>query len=166
MGGSISCICDPSSTIKGQILVMKEDGSLLKFKGGIRVKDILVANPSYDKVIRCCSDKTVLPESFQLCCNQLYFLLPRGPALHDETYDRLLRLAKSRIHISSIVCSGRNDGSLPKETTTETGGMGAEGNMVIKTSDYDDPRYYKSRWKPALQTIPEVKSSPALHFSV
>ena len=159
MGSSLSCICDPSSTVNKQVPVIKEDGELLRFKQGIRVKDILLANP-YSKVIRCSSDKTVLPESFQLSCNQLYFLLPRGLALDDETYDSLLKLAASRNPKSSIVCSGRNDKNLPKENGTKTG---LAGNKDITTKDKDDSRYPMSRWKPALQTIPEANSSSTLH---
>lgn len=156
MGGGASCICDPSS--RREVLVMKENGEFLRFKEYIRVKDILAANP-YQKVIRCCSDRNhVLPDSFQLSCNQLYFLLPRGIFLTDETYENMLRLAAASRNskLSASIESYSGNPQLPS----------CESNTKYKAflcskddGDGGDPgNTSSSRWKPTLQTIPEVNS--------
>ncbi|KAK2991623.1 hypothetical protein RJ640_025250 [Escallonia rubra] len=145
MGASQSCSLCPDDSNK-EVRVMKEDGESIRLKGGTRVRDILDAYP-YHKVIRCCSDRTVLAESFQLSCNWLYFLLPEGLAVNDETYRSLIRCAMSK---DLIVSRATNKGS--------DGGQALCDDL--SSDDDDDCGYKKPPWKPTLQSIREVNSAP------
>lgn len=149
MGVRASCICDPSSS-RREVIVMKENGEFLRFKEYIRVKDILASNPSH-KVIRCRSidrnnnNNDFLPDSFQLSCNHLYFLLPPQFFLTNETYQNMLRLALA----AAAAASSTYTGNIPTE----------EVLLCSKDDDQNDQNNNNSsRWKPALKTIPELNS--------
>lgn len=148
MGVRASCICDPSSS-RREVIVMKENGEFLRFKEYIRVKDILASNP-YHRVIRCRSidrnnNNDFLPDSFQLSCNHLYFLLPPQFFLTNETYQNMLRLALA----AAAAASSTYTENIPTE----------EVLLCSKDDDENDENNNNSsRWKPALKTIPELNS--------
>lgn len=175
MGGRASCIRDPSS--RREVVVMKENGEFLRFKEYIRVKDILAANP-YHKLIRCCSQDrnnvdAVLPDSFQLSCNQLYLLLPREFFLTDQTYQNMLRLAAASSRNSASTYSrdrdSRNIPQLSGESANTKYNNNNINNKILLCSEDDDDdedvngdgdtgNNNSSSWKPALKTIPELNS--------
>ncbi|KAI3526388.1 hypothetical protein L1887_05640 [Cichorium endivia] len=153
MGNSISVVCCPYELVRerGQVLVIKEDGESLRFKNGTLVKDVLSAYP-YHKIIRCCSERTVIPEESQLNCNWLYFLLPVGLALSEAAYQSLVRSATSRHQATNRATTVKipEDNQLGKDRQDYKG----RGGLY---NDYSAT--YK--WKPILRTIPEIASPSA-----
>lgn len=143
---------DESAKSKRDVVVMKEDGEPIKFKQGTRVKDVLDEYP-FHKIIRCCSDRTDLADSFHLNANWLYFLLPEGLAVNDTTYQSLIRAAFSRELIVSHV------GAPPGRYTIN--GQAVECNKGIMSGD-DKTGKKNMNWKPSLLTIVEI-TSPSVH---
>lgn len=145
MGNSISLMCCPNELTKqrGEVLVIKEDGESLKFKDGILVKDVLSAYP-YHKIIRCCSERTVLLGETQLNCIWLYFLLPVGLALSEVAYQNLVRSVVSR----NLVANGANKFMIDENNQNGNGGI-----RQYHTNNEPSCSY---KWKPHLRTIPEI----------
>ncbi|KAL4587866.1 hypothetical protein LXL04_000741 [Taraxacum kok-saghyz] len=157
MGNSISLVCCPYDLVRerGDVLVMKEDGESLRFKDGTLVKDILSSYP-YHKIVRCCSERTVIPGEAQLNCNWLYFLLPLGLALSETAYQNLVRSATSQNLIAkraaTIKITEENQRRI-KDITIRQNDMGKGGFNNHYSSTY--------KWKPILRTIPEIASPSA-----
>ncbi|CAH1418003.1 unnamed protein product [Lactuca virosa] len=149
MGNSISLVCCPYELVRerGDVLVIKEDGESLRFKDGIFVKDILFAYP-YHKIIRCCSERTVVPRENQLSCNWLYFLLPVGLALSEAAYRSLIRSAASQNLNASITTMIKIEENNQQRKENDHKGKGPAYKDCSST--------YK--WKPILRTIPEITS--------
>lgn len=149
MGNSISLVCCPYELVRdrGDVLVIKEDGESLRFKDGIFVKDILFAYP-YHKIIRCCSERTVIPKENQLSCNWLYFLLPVGLALSEAAYRSLIRSAASQNLNANITTMIKIEENNQQRKENDHKGKGPAYKDCSST--------YK--WKPILRTIPEIAS--------
>ncbi|CAK9182329.1 unnamed protein product [Ilex paraguariensis] len=156
MGNSISCF--PADHPAGRkVLVFKENGESIRVKEGTLVKDVLTAH-RYHKVIRCCADRSVLPGSYRLSSNQLYFLLPEGLDVCDTTYRSLIR---TTVLSDETILSKVIDKATNQKIPSEVGIIDGEVVDMVVSFD-DDPGHKKSAWRPALQTIPEVLS-PAVH---
>ncbi|KAI3829913.1 hypothetical protein L1987_04044 [Smallanthus sonchifolius] len=146
MGNSISHLCCQNELMKqrGEVLVIKEDGESVRFKDGTLVKDVLSAYP-YHKIIKCCTEKTVLMGEVQLSCNSLYFLLPAGLALSEAAYQSLVRSAASRnlvANMSSRIQINENN------QQASLGGDRQDHAYIDYSCSY--------KWKPVLRTIPEI----------
>ncbi|CAL5424747.1 unnamed protein product [Camellia sinensis] len=147
MGSSLACLCPHFTnhqSTEREVLVMKQDGKLIRFANGIPVKHVLATYPNH-KVILCRSDhRLVLSDSHRLSSNRLYFLLLEGLAECDATYESLVRAAASKgMVISKEVDKG----------------------VVDQKMSIDDFGCKNSPWRPTLQTIPEAPSPP-LHANV
>lgn len=163
MGNSLACLCSHSS--KGCVLVMKENGDFIKFRRRVLVKEVEGAYPGY-KIIRCGSDRMVLPESDELDSSRLYFLIPEKLVRCNYTYEKFVRLAESK---GLIPCS---DGLISMKARKEIDQMAKEiDQMAMDASSvingqvmvgqmlfFEVSELGKSAWKPDLQTIPEVVS--------
>ncbi|KAL8215138.1 hypothetical protein R6Q57_004587 [Mikania cordata] len=149
MGNSKSILCcQKELTRQGAVVVIKEDGDSLRFKDGTLVKDILFAYP-YHKIIKCCTEKTVLTGETQLSCNSLYFLLPVGLALSEAAYQSLVRSAISQNLVPNM--PSRVHVNVNKE-------VGNEGDRQDHMCNDYSCSY---KWRPVLMTIPEIATPSA-----
>lgn len=153
MGNSVSLVCCQAELVKQrvEVLVIKEDGESLRFKDGTLVKDILYAYP-YHKIIRCCSQRTVLPGDAQLSCNTLYFLLPVGLAVSEAVYRSLLQSVASQNLITKRTF---------KIDDSNKHGNKENGNRSAQDHRRDNEFSCNYKWKPHLRTIPEIASPSA-----
>ncbi|KAI3667844.1 hypothetical protein L6452_42914 [Arctium lappa] len=151
MGNSISFVCCPNELVRqrGEVLVIKEDGESLRFKDGILVKDVLSAYP-YHKIIRCCSERTVVPIETQLSCNWLYLLLPVGLALSEVVYKSLVQSVASQ----NLIANGAYRIKIEMENKEK--GDGGNNRQAHKGIGSHCSSTYK--WKPILKSIPEMAS--------
>lgn len=131
---------EPTNTKKG-VMVMRVDGSLLRFKRGIHAKDVVSANPGY-RVVRCDSDRTVLWGSAELESNRLYFLLPEDKARSRAAFEKFWRVGESK-------------GLVPPRT------KGSFGDGQCRSFG-GSAEFRRLAWTPQLRTIPEILSPPVL----
>ncbi|KAL1816867.1 hypothetical protein DCAR_0521269 [Daucus carota subsp. sativus] len=159
MGNSQSCtLCSPS---KDNVIVMTEDGEAIEFKQGTKVYEVLASHP-FHKIIRCCSDRTVLSENSFLHYKSLYFLLPEGLSITDATYRSLVNSAISK---QLIVQKGVRPGYESDDAGTNvraSNAMEQENFSKILRGDSEINEEYVSQkfaaWKPGLKPIPELIS--------
>ncbi|KAL8146788.1 hypothetical protein AgCh_004506 [Apium graveolens] len=169
MGSSQSCnICSPDVS-KDNVTVMKENGEAIEFKPGTKVYDVLASNP-FHKVIRCCSDRTVLSENSTLNCNSLYFLLPHGLSISDATYRSLVNSAISKQLIVPKALRPANESNYNGTNVCTSNTTKPENLSSCLSSDSEISDEYICRkfaaWKPGLKAIPEVISpSPPISSS-
>lgn len=161
MGSSQSCnLCSPDVS-KDNIIVMKENGEVIEFKPGTKVYDVLASNP-FHKVIRCCSDRTVLSENSTLNCNSLYFLLPQGLSISDATYRSLINSAifKELIVPKAVRPGHELDNIGTNVCTSSTRKHEIYSNALSTDSEISDEYICRkfAPWKPGLKPIPEVIS--------
>lgn len=169
------CLDDSSMMFKKDVIIMKEDGETMKFRQGTRVSDVVAVHP-FHKVIRCCSDRTALPDDFALNAKSLYFLLPQELPVCDATYRSLMKCALSKqlilaehqqlaLKVDHHYRMNDDVGSI----TTSTARMGDDDPKVSIGEDDDDDnyklvrhcttkKYPSSQWAPGLHTIPEIIS--------
>lgn len=148
MGNSLTCLCTADSP-KEDVLIMKANGGLIKCRNGVHVKEVLVGNPGF-RIILCCSERLILPDSVELDSNRLYFLIPEELATCNSTYLEFWRIAESR-------------GFIPKSCTPEANQRTASNYSTINGQVvlgqfflFEASKLNKSPWKPGLQTIPEI----------
>lgn len=161
MGNSQSCnLCSPDVS-KENVIVMKENGESIEFKPGTKVYDVLASHP-FHKVIRCCSERTVLSENSTLNCNSLYFLLPQGLSISDATYRSLVNsaISKQLIVPKAAMPAHESDNIGTNVGTSNT--RKHENFLNNLSTDYDIYDEYICNkfapWKPGLKPIPEVIS--------
>ncbi|XAR60834.1 hypothetical protein NMG60_11034357 [Bertholletia excelsa] len=152
MGGSVSCLCNEGKHGKWDVFMVKEDGELLRFGEGTKVKNVLAGYPSH-KVVLCRSDRSALPDSHRLSRRRLYFLLPAGLQVCDATCQRLVRAAGFRDSPFSVP-----DGNGCRKVPPERGG--GEEVVLREVLYFDELGPGKPPWRPSLQTIPEGVSPP------
>lgn len=158
MGNSQSCnLCSPDVS-KDHVIVMKENGESIVFKPGTKVYDVLASHP-FHKVIRCCSDRTVLSENSSLNCNSLYFLLPQGLSISDATYRSLVNsaISKELIVPKAARPEHESDNIGTNVCTSNTRKHENYSNTDSEISDEYICRKF-APWKPGLKPIPEVIS--------
>ncbi|KAK1428589.1 hypothetical protein QVD17_17427 [Tagetes erecta] len=147
MGNSVSLLCCQNELTRqrGDVLVIKEDGESVRFKDGMFVKDVLSAYPHH-KIIKCCTEKTVLTGETQLSCNSLYFLLPAGLALSEAAYQSLVRSAASHNLFPNMASRIQIN-----QNCHRIGNSGERQNEID-----NEVNSYSYKWKPMLRTIPEI----------
>ncbi|KAM0950575.1 hypothetical protein DsansV1_C04g0042921 [Dioscorea sansibarensis] len=139
----MTCPCSDSPSKDGLILVIREDGNLLKFNNGVHAKDIMAANDGY-KLVKCCSQRTVMPSSSELESKRLYFMVPETVATSPEMYEKMC-VAKGLVQMKRDVHGSSSGGS----------NDGNEGDNVCE--------FRRScSWTPQLKTIPEITSPPGV----
>ncbi|GKA27730.1 hypothetical protein Tco_0713898 [Tanacetum coccineum] len=157
MGNSVSLVCCQDELVKQrvEVLVIKEDGDSLRFKDGTLVRDILSAYP-YHKIIRCCSQRTVLPGDAQVSCNALYFLLPVGLAVSEAVYRSLVQSVASRNLITKRTFKIDESNQHGNEN-----GYGSAKQDHRRDTGSNNELSCNYKWKPHLRTIPEIASPSA-----
>ncbi|KAK1397972.1 hypothetical protein POM88_007835 [Heracleum sosnowskyi] len=165
MGNSQSCnLCSPDVS-KENVIVMKENGEAIEFKPGTKVCDVLASHP-FHKVIRCCSDRTVLSENSTLNC--LYFLLPQGLSITDATYRSLVNssISKELIVPKAVRPEHESDNIRTNIFTSNTRKHENYSNTLSSDSEISEEYICMklAPWKPGLKPIPGVISpSPPPH---
>lgn len=161
MGSSQSCnLCSPDVS-KDNVIVMKENGDAIEFKPGTKVYDVLASNP-FHKVIRCCSDRTVLSDNSTLNCNSLYFLLPQGLSVSDATYRSLVNSAISRqLIVPKAVRPAHESDYIGTNVCTSNTTKRENFSSSLSTDSEICDEYICRKfapWKPGLKPIPEAIS--------
>ncbi|PNT08606.1 hypothetical protein POPTR_013G160200v4 [Populus trichocarpa] len=161
MGGSVSCPCASGESGR-HVLVIKQNGQVMKIKAGTHVKEILASNPR-NSILRCRSDQSllVLPDSIELRSNGLYFLVEEGQrAIDKDTFDGLMRLARSRGAAGPKSTHHKKMPSDCSPGTNDNEDIGPRLNWgQIAVLNACDVEYQKtSSWRPALHPIPELRS--------
>ncbi|KAJ0975458.1 hypothetical protein J5N97_017423 [Dioscorea zingiberensis] len=139
MGNNMTCPCSDSSAKEVVVLVIREDGNLLKFKKGVHAKEIMEANEGH-KLVKCCSERTVMPGSAELESKRLYFLVQEAMAQSPEVYDKLWQLcvAKGLVEVKRS--------------------MNGSSRTSPNQSDHVCELRRSCAWTPQLKTIPEITS--------
>ncbi|KAL9380197.1 hypothetical protein Peur_028679 [Populus x canadensis] len=161
MGGSVSCPCASGKSGR-HVLVIKQNGQVMKIKAGAHVKEILASNPR-SMILRCRSDQSllVLPDSIELRSNGLYFLVEEGQqAIDKDTFDGLMRLVRSRGAPGPKSTHHKKMPSDCSPGTNDNEDIGPRLNCgQIAVLNACDVEYQKSSsWRPALRPIPELRS--------
>lgn len=148
MGNNMTCPCSDSPSKEGLVLVIREDGKLLKFNNGIHAKEIMAANKGY-KLVRCCSQRTVMPSSSELESKRLYFMVPETVSTSPEMYEKMWKmcLAKELVQVKRDVNGSSNSGS------NDDNDQGHDNVCEFRKS---------CSWTPQLKTIPEITSPPGV----
>ncbi|CAK7323468.1 unnamed protein product [Dovyalis caffra] len=168
MGSSLSCPCASGESGK-HVLVLKQNGKAMKVKEGTRVKEILASNPHH-VILRCRSDQSllVLPDSIELRSYGLYFMVEEGQqALDKDTFCSLMKLAHSR---GIAGPKSRNHKKMPSACKTsikdrEDIGPQFNSGQIFALNECDIEYQKSSSWRPALRTIPELRSQEDLKAS-
>ncbi|KAH7672460.1 hypothetical protein IHE45_09G056100 [Dioscorea alata] len=131
---------------------MREDGSILKFKKGIHAKDITAMYEGY-RLVRCSSERTVMPGKAELECGRLYFLVLKNSARSKETYEKMLNVCESKgmMQRGTHRREDKEGGDLAKRSISSVHSINS--SEIIKRCD---------SWVPELKTIPEIASPPAV----
>ncbi|KAK1264440.1 hypothetical protein QJS04_geneDACA016968 [Acorus gramineus] len=142
MGNSLCMFCLDSPK---HVMVMRADGTLIKFTAGVHAKEVVGAHAGHI-VVRCASDHPVIPNSAELDLAQLYFLMPEGSAGLTESFEEFRRVAESKGLVPARV-RPRHE---PEGTTIN--GQVIVGQFFL----FEGSELRHSPWRPKLQTIPEV----------
>lgn len=137
------------------VLLIKQNGKIIKSKQGTLVKHILASYPNH-VVLQCWSKSlnpavpvTVLPDSSQLGWgddNSIYLLVAKDQGLSDP--ETLMRSILSR-----ITSAGNSNGD--RSHDQNSGDKDGNGKTQLSNACFE---YRKSLWQPALHTIPETPS--------
>jgi len=145
MGNSLACICRPSVP-EEHVILMKENGELLKFKKGVHVKDVTAVHRGC-KIVKCGSDRSVLERFDVLQSNKLYFLIREDMVLCGEVHDLFWQLAEAN---GVIGVAEEMDEEKKGMMTRSDSRNGLLQNVQLRRS---------ASWKPRLETIPEFRLS-------
>ncbi|KAK1311602.1 hypothetical protein QJS10_CPA07g01357 [Acorus calamus] len=142
MGNSLCMLCSDSPK---HVMVMRADGTLIKFTAGIRAKEVTGAHTGH-VIVRCALNCPVIPNSAELDPAQLYFLMPEDSGGLAESFEEFRRVAESKGLVPSRV-KPRHE---PEGTTIN--GQVIVGQFFL----FEGSELRRSPWRPKLQTIPEV----------
>lgn len=150
MGSSLSCLCTTKAP-RRNVLVIKPSGKIIKIEEATRVKEIVSSNPHHNAPGAASEQpvESVLPDSFELGCDRLYyFLVAEGQSLSKDSLDPLIRL----IHSPKAATATGND-----HKAIQSGISNDDGNGPQLKMGHALPLVVpKFPWKPSLHTIPEV----------
>ncbi|KAK1285645.1 hypothetical protein QJS10_CPB20g00050 [Acorus calamus] len=142
MGNSLCMFCSDSPK---HVMVMRADGTLIKFTAGVRAKEVAGAHAGH-VIVQCTSDRLVIPDSAELDPTQLYFLMPEDSAGLAESFEEFRRVSESK-----WLMPGRVRPRHEPEGTTINGQV-----IVGQFFLFEGSELRRSPWRPKLQTIPEV----------
>ncbi|KAL5974872.1 hypothetical protein ACLOJK_031545 [Asimina triloba] len=160
MGNSYGCLC-PGKESNAEVVVMKENGSLISFKKGATVKEVLVARQGF-RIVPCGSDPIVLPEQSELKTGRLYFLVPEKFATCKPIYNQFLSTAEWKGLLARPTAEEAAPAALAKKMKDGKATTTTAAESDQKITGLLDEELKKYPWRPGLQTIPEAPS-PCKH---